>query len=211
MDFAAHEVASQNLAEDPKVTVKLGDLMGELTDLGKFDFIYCQEVLHHTSDPFFAFRNLCSLLEEDGVIAIYVYKKKADLREFADDYIRAQLSNLTHEQSHDAIKEITNFAQEVSSRKSKIHFPAIESLGIKEQQSTIHRFIYNNFFKNFWNDQLTYEENFAINFDWYHPALSSRHTTSEVEGWFSKCGLSIIHSFEDDFGITVHGINAKPI
>jgi SAM-dependent methyltransferase len=207
VDFASHEAASRNLAADSKVTVKFADLLGDLTALGKFDLIYCQEVLHHTADPFFAFRNLRSLLAENGEIAIYVYKKKAVLREFADDYIRERISHLTYQQSHEVINEITEFAREVSKMPGKINFPGIKSLGVRAQETTLHRFIYNNFFKNFWNEQLTFEENFSINFDWYHTQLSSRHTKDEVEGWFLECGLSIVHSLEDDFGVTVRGVS----
>ena len=50
--------------------------MEDLSSLGKFDFIYCQEVLHHTTNPFFAFKNLVNLVAPEGEIAIYVYKKR---------------------------------------------------------------------------------------------------------------------------------------
>src|SRR5215208_4100622 len=40
-------VAHENLAGLPNVSVRPGDLLGDLSELGEFDFIYCQEVLHH--------------------------------------------------------------------------------------------------------------------------------------------------------------------
>jgi 2-polyprenyl-3-methyl-5-hydroxy-6-metoxy-1,4-benzoquinol methylase len=75
------------------------DLLNDLTSLGQFDFIYCQEVLHHTEDPARAFRNLCKLLLPGGEIAIYVYKRKAPTREWVDDCIRDELSPVPYEEA----------------------------------------------------------------------------------------------------------------
>ena len=96
---------SQNCLENVEVYKK--DLVGDLSEIGKFDLIYCQEVLHHTSDPFGAFSNLCSRLNPSGEIAIYVYKVKAPVREFTDDYIRGLISDLSYEE---AIKEMACIA-----------------------------------------------------------------------------------------------------
>lgn len=149
IDFASHEVAQQNLQSDSKVTVQFGDLMGDLASLGKFDLIYCQEVLHHTTSPRSAFENLRSLLNEEGELAIYVYKEKAVLREYAENYIRERIVELSYEESRQVIQEITVFAREISKLTDKIRFPPLEPFGIREQESTIQRFIYNNFLKNF--------------------------------------------------------------
>ena len=50
VDLTAADVARENLADLANVTVHEGDLLGDLSKLGQFDFIYCQEVLHHTPD-----------------------------------------------------------------------------------------------------------------------------------------------------------------
>jgi hypothetical protein len=49
------------------------------------------------------------------------------------------------------------------------------------------------------------EANAAINYDWYHPQLCSRHTLEEVENWFEKANLSVVHRNVDPYGITVRG------
>ena len=209
IDLVAHEIAAKNLEGVPRCSFLFGDLLGDLNSLGTFDLIYCQEVLHHTSNPRMAFRNLVTLLSPGGEIAIYVYKKKAVLREYSDDFIREQISNLTYEESRTVIGEITNFAKEMSKLENKISIPALRVLGIKEQSLTLQRFIYNNVFKNFWSDELSYEENFSINFDWYHPDLCSRHTLEEVTNWFMEENLLLLHTKEDDFGITARGLRRK--
>ncbi len=59
--------------------------------------------------------------------------------------------------------------------------------------------------KCFWNSSFTYEENVLINYDWYHPQLASRHTVEEVEEWFAKTGLDVVHRYVDHYGITMRG------
>jgi hypothetical protein len=49
------------------------------------------------------------------------------------------------------------------------------------------------------------EANAAINYDWYHPQVSSRHTVEEVRGWFADRGLEIVHQHADHYGITIRG------
>lgn len=77
IDLVSADVALENLKPYPNVKIMQKDILGDLSDLGTFDFIYCQEVLHHTNDPFGAFKNLVQTnLSKNGIIAIYVYKKK---------------------------------------------------------------------------------------------------------------------------------------
>jgi SAM-dependent methyltransferase len=203
VDFASHQIAANNFSHLSNTTFLYADLMETLGNLGAYDLIYCQEVLHHTQDPKRAFANLVELLAPNGEIAVYVYKKKSEVREFSDDFIRSQIEGLSFEQAKVAISQITNFAKEVSEIQGTFRFPGIPILGIKESKQSIHRYIYNNIFKNFWNDDLTYEENFLINFDWYHPSICSRHTIAEIISWFKAANLHILHSLEDDYGITV--------
>jgi hypothetical protein len=56
---------------------------------------------------------------------------------------------------------------------------------------------------------MTHQENVAINYDWYHPQLCTRHTLDEVECWFERAGLSIVHRHVDPYGITVRGVKGR--
>lgn len=206
IDLAAADVARENLAGLDHVTVLQKDLMADLSDLGSFDLIYCQEVLHHTGDPRAAFLNLCGRLHEKGEIAVYVYKKKAPLREYADDYIREQISGLSYEQALEAMKTVTELGKILSEVKAKVRVPDVGVLGITAGEYEVQRFIYHFFLKCFWNPALSFDDNAAINYDWYHPALCSRHTLEDVEAWFADGGLKIIHRCVDHYGITVRGI-----
>jgi len=181
------------------------DLLGGLKDLGKFDFVYCQEVLHHISNPEQGFQNLCTLLSHGGEIAIYVYKQKAPVREFVDDYVRSKISGLTYDEAIKACKQITELGRSLSQLGIKIQVPRIEALEIEEGEYDLQRFIYYFFMKCFWNPDLAFQENVAINYDWYHPQVATRHTLEEIKGWFKRAKIRIVHEHVDYYGITVRG------
>lgn len=205
IDLVAANVARENLAGERNVRFEKRDLLGDLSGLGKFDFIYCQEVLHHTADPVKAFRNLCALLEPGGEIAIYVYKKKAPGREYADDFIRDRIAHLPYEEAREVCRQITELGRALAENGTKVKVPAVEMLGIEAGEYDVQRFIYHFFAKCFWSPELSFDDNVAINYDWYHPQLCSRHTPPEIERWFHDAGLEIVHRHVDFYGITVRG------
>jgi len=206
IDLTAAHVARDNLAGLDRVSTFSKDILGDLTDLGFFDFIYCQEVLHHTADPKGGFLNLCGRLAPGGEIAIYVYKLKAPLREYADDYVRDRISGLHYDQAIEEMRGITELGRILSEMDVKVTVPNIDVLGIDAGEYEVQRLIYHFFLKCFWNPELGYEENVAINYDWYHPQLCTRHTLPEVESWFAEAGMNIAHRCVDHYGITVRGV-----
>lgn len=208
IDLSSSHVARANLEGSPNVAVFDKDLLGDLTDLGQFDLIYCQEVLHHTSDPRGAFLNVAGRLVPGGEIAIYVYKIKAPLREYADDFVRGKIASLPYEQAMVAMKEVTAFGKALSETNAKVTVPDVKLLGIEAGEYDVQRLIYHFFLKCFWNPSLDFDANAAINYDWYHPQLCTRHTLPEVEAWFADAGLSVIHRVVDHYGITVRGVTA---
>ena len=60
IDLTAADVAAHNLADAPNVHFETRDLLEDLSGLGEFDLIYCQEVPHHIGDAAGAFRNLAT-------------------------------------------------------------------------------------------------------------------------------------------------------
>ncbi len=205
IDLVAADVAQRNLARYANVEVRGGDLLGDLSALGRFDFIYCQEVLHHTGDPRRAFLNLCDLLVPGGEIAIYVYKRKAPAREFVDDYVRGRIAALPYDEAMKVCRDITELGRTLSESAAKVKVPAVPALGIEPGEYEVQRFVYHFFMKCFWNPDLSFDENVAINYDWYHPQLASRHTAGEVAGWFREADLEIAHECVDHYGITMRG------
>jgi SAM-dependent methyltransferase len=203
IDLVAAEIAKENLKNFGNVEFYKKDLLEDLSDLGAFDFIYCQEVLHHTSDPERAFSNLVNLLAENGEIAIYVYKKKAPVREFVDDYIRDKISHLPYEEAYKACEQITGLGKCLSNLQLTITVPDVDVLEIKAGEYDLQRFIYHHFMKCFWNEQLAQNSNVVINYDWYHPQLCSRHTVEEIREWFERNNMDVVQECVDHYGITM--------
>ena len=206
IDLNADAVASANLAGVENIRVRNADLLGDLSDIGPFDFIYCQEVLHHTEDPQGGFDNLVSRLVPGGEIAIYVYRKKAPIREYTDDFVREAIKDMSYEEGMEVSAQITELGKRLSELDATVEVPDIPVLGITGGEHHVQRLLYHFFMKAFWNPELSYHDNVVVNFDWYHPSTCSRHTVDEVEGWYRVAGLDIVHSFEDEYGITVRGV-----
>jgi SAM-dependent methyltransferase len=206
IDIVGVEVAERNLAGADNVRFVERNLFDSLGDLGHFDFIYCQEVLHHTGDARKAFLNLSKCLDEGGAIAIYVYKKKGPVREYVDEYVRENICELPYEKAMEVCKQITEFGKALSEHGIKITVPPVDVLAIAAGEYDLQRFIYHFFMKCFWNQNLSFQENCVINYDWYHPQDASKHTVTEVREWFREAGLPIAHEHVDFYGITVRGV-----
>ncbi len=209
IDLVSVEIPKKNLKKyslDQNTKFIQADLMKKLGKIGKFDFIYCQEVLHHTKRPEKAFQNLIQALEKNGEIAIYVYKKKAPIREFVDDFVRAEISKLSYKEAMKICAQITKIGKVLSETKKTVKIPKVDILEIESQRIDLQRFVYHYFMKCFWNPKLSFKDNTAINYDWYHPQLCTRHTLKEIRRWFKRSKLKITHELVDPYGITMRGI-----
>jgi len=142
VDIVSSEIAKENLSGSENIFFYKKDLLEDLSDLGQFDFIYCQEVLHHTNNPKQSFLNLVDLLENEGEIAIYVYKQKAPVREFVDDFIREKIAGLPYEEAMKVSEQITMFGRALAEQNKLIKVPAVEVLGIDAGEYDIQRLIY---------------------------------------------------------------------
>jgi SAM-dependent methyltransferase len=203
VDLAA---ARRNTAKFGNVELRRVNLRRSLRGLGRFDFIYCQEVLHHTGDAARGFRNLAAILAPGGKLAIYVYRRKAPARELMDDHVRNRIAGMSYEEAMKVCRQITELGRRLAEVKGEIEVDDIPALGIEKGRYTPQRLLYNFFLKCYWNDVLSYEENAVVNYDWYHPQHCSRHTREEVEGWFAGEKLKVTWRHEDLYGITMHGV-----
>jgi SAM-dependent methyltransferase len=177
---------------------------------GFFDFIACDQVIHHTPDTRASLQHLLTRLAPGGHISFYVYRVKGPVREFCDDYIRAQTVAMGPEDCYRVSEAITKFGKSLSDLKITIDVPEdIPVLGIKAGKQDLQRFIYWNVFKCYWNDAMDWESNVITNFDWYHPLHAHRHTREEIEGWCREAQLTIEHLDEQESGISVRARKAS--
>ncbi len=173
---------------------------------GFFDFISCDQVIHHTPDTRASFHALLKHLAPGGDIAIYVYSRKAPIREFSDDYLRERTVAMDPDECWRFSESITKLGKSLSDLKVTFEVPEdIPLLGIKAGAHDIQRFIYWHVLKCYWNDTIDWQSNVITNFDWYHPLHAHRHTPDEVRSWYDEAGLEIRHFDIAESGISVIG------
>jgi uncharacterized protein YbaR (Trm112 family)/ubiquinone/menaquinone biosynthesis C-methylase UbiE len=171
-----------------------------------FDYILSDQVLHHTKNTSTSFKYLTKFLDKNGYISIYVYNKKAPIREYADDHIRKTTVNLSVKDCMEFSKDMAILGKNLSKLNKKITIPRdIAILGIKAGTYDIQRFIYWHFLKCFWDPSNNLERSVGVNFDWYSPKYAYRHTPSEVKKWYNSSKIKITHFKEIESGISVTG------
>lgn len=188
----AIDVARQRLAHIPGTNFIQADIL-QLPFAGQtFDAIFSDGVLHHTPSTERALKSLASLLIEGGEILFYVYRMKSPLREFTDDYVREAIAGMEPEDAWEALKPLTRLGQALAELKTEVEVPEdVPLLGIKKGRYDVQRLIYWHIAKLYWRDTFSFEENNHVNFDWYHPRYSWRHTEEEIHRWCAEAGLKI--------------------
>jgi len=173
-----------------------------------FDFIFSDQVLHHTNNTQKSFKILTKYLQKKGIISIYIYKKKGPIREFTDDYIRKSSTKMTEKECIELSKELSYLGENLAKIKKKIKIPRdIKLLKIKAGTYDIQRFIYWNFIKCWWSEDVPFEQSVATNFDWYFPKFAFRHTPNEIKKWFRASKIKITYFKEIESGISIPGKN----
>jgi SAM-dependent methyltransferase len=197
----------RNAYRDLKGVPSLHLVQADLTKLpfpkAFFDFIGCDQVIHHTPSTRESLRSLLTHLAPGGHVAFYVYRKKGPIREFCDDHIRETTVNMSPDECMKVSEAITKFGKMLSDLKLTIDVPEdIDVLGIKKGKQDLQRFIYWNVFKCYWNDTMDWDANVITNFDWYHPLHAHRHSPDEVKTWCAEEGLDILHFDVQESGIS---------
>jgi len=155
-----------------------------------FDVIVSNGVLHRTPSTKLALKSIYPKLKKGGIIIFYIYKIKAPLREFSDDYIRKCISHLSPDEAFEQMKALTKLAESLSKQDIKITIPEdVPLLGFEKGEYNLQRFIYQNIFKLFWKDSMGFYESNMENFDWYYPVYSWRHTEQEIKDWCREFNL----------------------
>lgn len=171
-----------------------------------FDYLSCDQVLHHTFNTHDSFKYLTGFLNSGGEIAIYVYKKKGPIREFCDDYLRQYATNASSDECLQLSEAITAFGKSLSDLNIEFEIPKdIPVLSIEAGKYNLQRFIFYHVLKCYWNDNFDYDTNVMTNFDWYHPKFAHRHSPDEVTKWFNDEGLEIVNFNVIESGISVRG------
>jgi 2-polyprenyl-3-methyl-5-hydroxy-6-metoxy-1,4-benzoquinol methylase len=184
-----------------------GDILNPPFAPGTFDFVVADQVLHHTPDCVRAFEKMAELVAPGGQIAIYVYRKKAMLRELADEHIIDVTSRLSVDECLELSEQITELGRELSRVGATVKLErGVPLLGIEPGEHDVQRLIYWTMLKCFWNENLGWRQSVMVNYDWYSPVYRSRHTEEEVLGWCTDAGLEVVHVSLIESGISLRAV-----
>ncbi|MBT7951457.1 MAG: class I SAM-dependent methyltransferase [Gammaproteobacteria bacterium] len=177
--------------EYPNVVFAKGDIAN--TQLGNetVSFSVCDQVIMHTENPRETLNELARITKSNGKVLCYWYRKKALPRELLDDYFRANTAKLSSEKHWKLSEEVLALGKMLSELKVEATFPDLPSLGIKGGNMNLQRFIYWNFIKCFWNEELGYATSLSTNFDWYSPVNAKRFSKDEVFADLKTASLEV--------------------
>lgn len=168
------------------------------------DVLFSEGVLHHTDSTEAAITRLARLLKPGGRFLFYVYRTKAPVREFTDDYIRDLLQDRSPEDAWDALMPLTRLGHALGELDIEVEVPeAVDLLGIPAGPIDVQRLLYWYFFKAFHHPDFTLDEMNHLNYDWYAPRNCHRQTPEQVRAWCEAAGLHIEREHLQESGITI--------
>ncbi len=192
MDISdAISVAAQKYKSIPNIYFIKGDIANTPFKDGVIDYVSCHAVIMHTQKPEATFCELSRILKESN--ASYVYAKKALPRELVDDYFRVKCKELSYQELRDMSEQLSELGKRLQALKVEFESPAIPLLGIKGGKYDIQRFIYWNFLKCFYNEELGWDTSVITNFDWYSPSNAKRYTQEEFQQMGVENNLELLH------------------
>lgn len=163
-----------------------------------FDYVSCDQAIHHTYEPYKTFQELVRVTGINRELSVYVYRKKSLPRELLDDHFRTLSKTLDHDKRMELAEQITKLGKLLSSVNRKLDFPKIPLLGIDGGEMTVQKFIYWNFMKCYWNDEVGFHNSLMTNYDWYSPSQASRYSEDEFKRWIEDENLEITYFHKEE-------------
>jgi ubiquinone/menaquinone biosynthesis C-methylase UbiE len=182
MDFSdSVQAAASTYGDLENLFFIQGDIASTGLLTGCIDYVSCDQVIMHTEHPESTFSELARITNQpNGDLCCYFYAKKALPRELLDDYFRHHCTTMSKEELWAMSEQLTELGKRLSDLNVHLDCPDIPALGIKAGIVDIQRFIYWNFLKCFWNEDLGTQTSIATNFDWYSPSNAHRFSQKEV-------------------------------
>lgn len=189
-------VAQEILRELPNCSVFRADL----TDFEyphKFDFISCDQVIHHIPDVGKTLKNLFGKLNPGGVINFSFCRKKNKLRDHVDDLIMDKAASMSPD-------ELWGFSVKVTEFGRALHGLDIKNVRFENKKyEDIQRFVHNNLFRCWYNPSIDFRLSVSSNYDWFsnNPRFGARDVRKIIKDYIKN--YKLLRFFEDDATISV--------
>lgn len=162
-----------------------------------FNFISCDQVLHHTPDPAMTLKHFYIHLAPGGVLNFSVCRKKNPIRDLVDDLIMGRARTLTPEQLWQFAEAVTRFGE-------MLHNLNIRNVVFGDSKyDSLQRFVHNQVFRCWYNPDIDFALSVSSNFDWF--SGNPRFDATEVRRIMRK-GLGphkVLRFYEDDATISI--------
>ena len=192
----AIKIAKKYTKKYNNVSVFRQDITKKFKKTIKYDFISCDQVLHHTPDPKKTLNNLFSILNKNGYLNFFVCKKKNNYREFLDNHIMNSFKDKSPEELWDFAVEVTKFAKTLHNLKIKnVKFN-------NKKYSNLQLFFHYNSFRAWYDPKINFNLSVSSNYDWF--SNNPRYSMKDVKKILKSIkGFKVISVFEDDASISV--------
>ncbi len=193
----ALDVASENLKPYGNCEVARGDITA-FDWPEPFDFISCDQVLHHTPDPTATLRHLFGHLSVGGTLNFFVCRKKNPERDAVDDVIMERAKTMTPDELWEFSVHVTRLGK------------ALYDLGIKDVRVgddtfvDVQRLVHNRLFRCWYDPNIDFDLSVSSNFDWF--SGNPRFNAEEVRAMIATLpegAYEVTRFYEDDPSISV--------
>ncbi len=169
-----------------------------LRSLGRdFDFISCDQVLHHTPKPFLVLKTFSKMLKSGGVLHFFVCNKKNEYRDLVDDVLMHHARNLSPQRLWKFAETVTMLGKELH----EIHQGKVKFKG--RAYPSLQNFVHNQIFRCWYNPEIPFELSVSSNYDWF--SNNPRYSVEEVESWMRELrgSFELINLYSDDASVAV--------
>ena len=195
--LAAIKKAKKDLKKFKNVYLFQQDITKKIKFNKTFDFISCDQVLHHTPDPGKTLKNLFSSLKKNGYLNFFVCRKKNVYRDYIDDHIMNHFRNKSPRDLWDFAIKVTNFAK-------SLHELKINNLRFnKKKYDNLQLFVHNNTFRTWYDPKIKFDLSVSSNYDWF--SNNPRYNLKEMKKIISSNlkSYKIVSIYEDDASISI--------
>lgn len=193
---SAIAVAHKTLKRFKNCRVVRGDITNFRRYDARFDFISCDQVIHHTPSVERTLGHLLSKLKCGGTLNFSVCRKKNKYRDFADDRIMEWAATKSPE-------EIWRFAEMATELGRALYGLGIDNVQFESRTyPNLQRFVHNNVFRCWYDPTINFALSVSSNYDWF--SGNPRFNSKEIRAILEKLPPhKILRFHEDDATISV--------
>ena len=189
--------AKKKLKKYKNVKIFRADITKKIKVNKQFDFISCDQVLHHTPNPGITLRNLFSKLNKNGYLNFFACRKKNIYRDYVDDELMNYFQNKSPNELWKFSEVITKFGKALYDLKiNNVKFN-------NKKYPSIQMFVHNQIFRCWYNPNINFNLSVSSNYDWF--SNNPRYSLLELKKILKSSikNYKIINTFEDDASVSI--------